>query len=397
MADLLDTLGNIGLGALGGYTSGGGLGGALLGGTASGLINRQKPLTLGSGLTSGLMGAGAGLLARPLSSGIGSLFSGGGAGQTGGMGNRFPGGDSPLGQQSSAGSGGGFLSNLFSGAKDKLSAVPGLLKQGVSGLGGLAGLFGGGGGQQSPGQQQPSSSGGGGGGGGAGGGGSGQSGGPTNFSTGLGMLAGGGGLLAALLDRPEDVDVAGPIAGQIGQAQGRIKDQTGFERALRDSERQQFLSDTQNTRQSLQDLFSPQNLQARLQAQLQPEMASLGAKGLLSGPGGALDEALARQSGLLASTYLPTLANLETGQLSGLSERGGAGVSGDIGLTRGGLDREFLLGDEMRNATINQSLSKAQAEAAKRKALAQLSGGVLGQSIYGDQGGDLGQALGGLF
>ncbi|MDI6808485.1 MAG: hypothetical protein QME66_05820 [Candidatus Eisenbacteria bacterium] len=354
-------------GALGGATGffTGGLPGLVAGGLTGGL--RRGPLTLRSGLETGLMGAGAGGLAKGIGGFIPRISTGAGAGATAGGGFR-----DLLGR-----AGGAFSRGI--------KAIPGLLG-GLGGLGQLGGIFRGGG--QQPGVQQPMQ--------GApplgGAQGGLPAGGQFDLARALSLLGGGAATGFALSQGGPDVDLAGLFEGSTQASQQAFENQLAREAQARHAIEQQFLANQASTRGRLEELLGGGTEQA-LRGILDPRIAQLQRQGLLGGPSGALNEALAQSAAQVRAQQLPALLGFEQESGRGLDLLRQGGLEGALALQRGGLQRQFQLEDLTRGASLRERLLQSESEAAKRQALARAGGQLVGFGLGGAPGAQAGRQV----
>lgn len=373
---LLDDLGRAGIGAIGGGFSGG-VGGALAGGLAGGLLNRGQGLNLGTGIESGLLGLGAGQIGGKLQRGLGTFGQPGIRTQP-----IIPG-------QEAAGPGvfgriGQFGKDVFGGLKGGLGGVS-------QGLGAIRGIFGGGGG---PGQPQGAPTGTSGAGTGAPGGFPGgipRAGGLGGLSgQDLSLLAGLGLFGAGLAQGGTEADLQGIFAGAPEQTRGLIDAQIAAEAARRQAAEEQFLGRRGEARGRLEDILGQGSEQAFGRA-IQSRQEQLNRQGLLSGPSGALDFALAQEAANLRRSQLPALLAFEQETEGGLGSLRGAGLEGALGLQRAGLERQFGLGDQLRSARLIEQLREAESNRSRQNALLRAAGqlGGFGLGLPGQQGGGI--------
>lgn len=421
MASFWDDLGSIGIGALtGGLT--GGFGGALAGGLGSALSNKGKPLTLGSALQTGLQGAGAGALARGIAgrlprratqgpaqgavqpaqdpdfaqfpeynrTGLGdraiNAIGNAGRGALDALGgifrpgtpqdqtwSEFPEYNRPQ-QQGFGDRALGWLSRAGQGASGALDRLGGVFSRGQRG--GAIGtpdnpeVLPPGGGVMAPGW-------------------GGQSGG-GGFDWQNAAKIGGLGLGAyALLNPPENPSLTGALEGAEGQTQGMIDAQVARQNALRKAAEEQFISERASTRGGLESVLGQGTDQA-LQEAIRRREQTLNAQGLLGGPSGALNEALAQEAGRIRREQLPTLLNFDTGTSERLAAMRGGGLDAQLGLENAGLERQFGLGDTRRSLSLREKLLEAERNRRKQQAMLGAAGGALGYGFGGLEGAEAG-------
>lgn len=384
-----DDIGKGFIGAGTGYLTGGGLGG-LAGGLTGGLLMKGKPLTLGTGLASGLLGGAAGGVTGALGKGIGGAW-GRAKARTEGMPDEI---DLVTGERSPRGglwdTTKAFGQELWSGAKGLGGILaPGKLGglSGGGGLGGLSGLLGGGGGGAvsgaAPGGVAPYQGyGGGGGGGGLGG---------------LALLGGMGALGAGLMQEPENPDLEALLAGGQEQTRGMIAAQVAAEQARRQAAEEQYLASRGTAQKQLEDVLGAQSDFAMQQA-IQGRQEQLNRQGLLGGPSGAMDFALAQEAARLRQSQLPQLLAFQTGTQAGLEGMRGAGLEGTLGLERAGVERQFGQTDQQTQARLLTQLLDAERKNRQRQALIEAGGAGIGYGLGESEGAaGVGGALGRLF
>ena len=127
-------------------------------------------------------------------------------------------------------------------------------------------------------------------------------------------LAGGLGLGAAgLFGGGTDVDLGGVFAGSQEEAQRLIAEREAVERARQLEAEQQFLASRGQARQTLEQTLGQGSDEAFRQA-IQGRQEQLNRQGLLGGPSGALDAALAQEAGNLRRQTLPFLTSFDKHQ-----------------------------------------------------------------------------------
>lgn len=374
MAGWLDQLGNGFIGAGSGYLTGG-LGGAVAGGLSS-LINK-KPLTLGSGIGQGLMGAGAGYLGGKVA---GMLPSMGGAGAAAGT-----------ARAAAPASGGWSLGGMLGGLGNDVKGLIG----GIGGLGSLGGILGrGGGGQQQPQQpqqsQQPAQN--------------------QRYAMGnpggqvfqapggalgaLGVAGGLGALGYGLSQGSPKVDLTAPFQGQQGQTTDTINAAAQQQQQQYQQAQQQLAASRAAGMTSLQNLLGPQT-QTMMQNAIRGNEDQLAAQGLLNGPSGAMDQALAQSAARVTASQLPALENYQN-QTQNLSDETSLGsLQNTLGLEQSGLQRNFGLTDQLTNASLKQQLLNASQQNTQNSALMGLGAMGLGYGLGGLNGAMVGQQMGG--
>ena len=418
MASFWDQLGNTALGGLSGYLTGGGIGGAL--GGITGALNK-KPLTFGSSLDTALKGAGAGAIGK----GLGGIL-----GKAGGM-FKFPGGNTtvptfgagpgqegPPSRQFEApaesgipssggqvwgeeqgwgdralrgiGSAANTVGSWGKGALDRMQGAGG----GIGGvLGQARGIFGGSGGGQgrapagTPDNPQVMEPGGGvrlPGGQGA------RVGTPSSGWQDLAKAAGLGLGAYGLANQPGSANLEEVFAGSEGQTRGAIDARIAAEAARRQQAEEQFQTGRAGARTQLEQVLGQGSDEAMRQA-IQGRQEQLNRQGLLSGPSGAMDFAVAQEAAKLRQSQLPRLLDFDLDTQRQLEAQRFGGLDAEMGLGRAGLEREFGLGDARRTQTLRQKLLDLETKRRQNKAIMGAAGGALG---YGFGGGAEGARAG---
>lgn len=201
----------------------------------------------------------------------------------------------------------------------------------------------------------------------------------------LGLLGGGAMLGMGMSKNVPDVDMAGMYANAPADTQSRIAAAIADEQARRQAAEDIFTQQRTAGRTSLESELGAGTSDAMRRA-IQTREQQLNAQGLLSGPSGALDYALADEAAKLRQANLNKILEYDALTQQGLSGMRQAGLEGELGLGRAGTERIFGLTDSQRNASLYQQLL-AQAEAkAKQQQLIKAGGNLLGGGMNLPQG-----------
>lgn len=218
-------------------------------------------------------------------------------------------------------------------------------------------------------------------------------GGTNDLASNLGLMSGLGLLGAGLAQQRETPDFETLFYGAPKQAQELFAAQQAAETARRQAAEDQYLGRRTEARRSLEDVLG-QDTERAISRGVQTQQEKLNRQGLLGGPSGAMNEAIARVSGDVRQSQLPSLVDFlgqtETG-LQGL--RGGA-LTGDISLGRAGVERQSTLQDQQREATLRQRLLAAENKNRQRADLLRTGGELTGYGLGGSGGGQFGSAIG---
>lgn len=182
-----------------------------------------------------------------------------------------------------------------------------------------------------------------------------------NFGLGnLLALAGGLGLgIEGLSEGPARPDLTGAFSGQKQAtlddiAQEQQREQGQFGNAI-----QNYQTSRAQGQQNLDQVLNQGSDQA-LQLAIKNRMGELNKMGLLNGPSGALDEAVAQEAGKIQRGNIPYMAQYAGQTQTGLDSLNSLNLENALGLQQGGLQRNFGLTDQLTNATLKQQLLDAQ-------------------------------------
>ena len=184
-------------------------------------------------------------------------------------------------------------------------------------------------------------------------------------------------------------DLTGVFTGAPEETTRLINERIQAENARRAQSEQKYLQSRGQARQTLEQLLGQGSEEAFRQA-IQGRQEQLNRQGLLTGPSGALDFALAQEAGNLRRQQLPRLMEFEGETQRGLEGLRSGGLEGELGLGRAGMERNFGLGDLQRSATLKERLLAAEREAARNRALIGAGGTILGYGLGGTEGARVG-------
>ena len=154
-----------------------------------------------------------------------------------------------------------------------------------------------------------------------------------------------------------------------------IDAQVAAEAARRQAAEAQYADSRTAARQRLEEVFGAGSDFAMQQA-VQGRQEQLNRQGLLNGPSGAMDFALAQEASKLRQNQLPQLLAFDTGTQSGLENMRTTGLEGEFGLGRAGLERQFGQTDQQSQARLLTQLLDAEQKNKQRQGL--LTAGVTG-------------------
>lgn len=218
-------------------------------------------------------------------------------------------------------------------------------------------------------------------------------GGTNDLASNLGLMSGLGLLGAGLAQNRVTPDLETLFYGAPAQAKQSFDEQQAAETARRQAAEDQYLGRRPVAQKNLEDILG-QDTQRAISRGVQTQEEKLNRQGLLGGPSGALNEAVARVSGDVRQSQLPSLIDFANQTETGLNGLRGGALTGDISLGRAGLDRQSTLQDQQRQATLRQRLLEADNKNKQRSDLLNTGGTLAGYGLGGAGGAQVGSAIG---
>ena len=210
---------------------------------------------------------------------------------------------------------------------------------------------------------------------------------------GLAGLAGLGLLGAGLAQGDTSPDIESVFAGAGDQTSSMLAWQQEAEKLRRQQAEDQYLGRRSEARTTIDQILGQGSDEAMARA-IQSRQEQLNRQGLLSGPSGAMDFALAQESAKLRREQLPALLQFENQTETGLQGLRGASLEGDVSLGRAGLSRQFGLTDTQRSAKLYDKLKSAEEDRKRKSALIRTGAEGIGYGLGGTEGAETGGQLG---
>ena len=207
---------------------------------------------------------------------------------------------------------------------------------------------------------------------------------------GLGLIGYG---LSQGVDRLDPQDL---YAGAPEKLTGMFASQQAAEEQARADAEARYKAQRAEGMTSLEQILGQGTDEAMRQA-IQGRQEQLNRQGLLGGPSGALNFAVAQEAGNLRRQALPAITGFQTGTSAGLENLLMGGVQAGQSLGRTGLEQQIGLQGEQRQASLLDRLMNIEQQEEKRKSLIGLGGTALGYGLGGLPGAEAGRkAVGGL-